>query len=65
MKPHIKVYTGHLADRHPEWRYRCESYTPEGFLHLAFGSTMPEAYAKWLSNPPYIPEPIRKRAKSG
>lgn len=67
MKPHISIFRGHLSDRHPEWKYRCESYTLEGFLHLAFGATHREAYEKWLSNPPYTPEPIRRRKekKSG
>ncbi len=60
MKPRIRVSTGHLMDKHLEWRWRCESFTPEGFLHLAFGPTIEEAYAKWLTNVPYKPEPMRR-----
>lgn len=64
MKPHIKLSTFHLADRHPEWRYRCESFTRQGFLHIAFGPTRREAYLKWLATPPYEPD-FPKRTKHG
>lgn len=65
MKPHIKLSTFHGANHNSAWRYRCESFTPEGFLHLALGSTPREAYEKWLAHPPYIPDQIKKRTKSG